>query len=116
MDDEPQLFSQNPELQNHVVVLQRDTEAALLGVLREITEKRAEIEKRRRAYGSDGPTTHLEVEVAQREDRVSHLERTLQTYDRLAQRPWERLKGWFSLGALVISVIALLARFFGHSG
>jgi hypothetical protein len=118
MDDEQEhrheapLVHWNTPLQNLVLERQRELEAELFALLKSTRDTRRAIA----AFGEHAGLAHVQEKLEKELARVSDVERTLQVYDRLAQRPWERVKGALSLGAFAISIVALALRFLGHSG
>lgn len=109
-DNERPLIHWNTPLQNLVLDRQRELEGELLRLLQTLKDVRGHAVK----FGGQFP--HLHEQIERDTARLPEIEKTLQLYDRLAQRPWDRTKGWLSLAAFAISIIALAARFVGHAG
>lgn len=109
-NDRP-LIHWNTPLQNLVLERQRELESDLVARLTELRDDRGLVAR----LGASG-TGGNQQRIAENAKRVDEIERALAVYDRLAQRPWDRHRGWLSIAALVISISALAARFVGHSG
>lgn len=115
-ENERPLLHFNTALQNLVLDRQRELETELVELLEQTKELRGFLDKHAESIRMTGGTGATAATIERNIVRVEEIEKTLQVYDRLAQRPWDRVKGWLSLAALVISVIALASRFVGHAG